>query len=91
MWNSSDSNQFSYKHIHKTEKLELSEAKCSRLHIGKKKCFKCAKIRVGKELIKESQKEKYLGDFLTKHANPKAAIEDKKRNAMVFDQKCLQS
>ena len=29
--------------------------------------------------MKESEKEKYLGDFITKYANPKATIEERKR------------
>ena len=29
--------------------------------------------------MKESEKEKHLGDFITKYANPKATIEERKR------------
>ena len=63
----------------KLKKLELSVAKCSRLHVGKNKCDPCAKLMVGQEPIKESYKEKYLGDYVTHHANPKATIEDRKK------------
>ena len=63
----------------KLKKLSLSEAKCSRLHIGKFKCDQCPKIQVNGANIKETQKEKYLGDFITNNANPKATIQDRKR------------
>ena len=62
----------------KLKKLELNKTKCSRLHVGKSKLKSCSSICVDKDQIKESQKEKYLGDFLTTHANPKATIQDRK-------------
>ena len=37
----------------KLKKLELSETKCARIHIGKKKCDQCAKICVNRSEIKE--------------------------------------
>ena len=40
---------------------------------------KAAKISVNNTNIRESEKEKYLGDFVTKYANPKATIEERKR------------
>ena len=61
------------------KKLKLSETKCSRLHIGKNKCDNCASISVNEEEIKESHKEKYLGDYLTDKANPAATILDRKQ------------
>jgi hypothetical protein len=64
----------------KLKKLELSVPKCARIHIGKaNKCDKCPTISVNNIEIKESQKEKYLGDFITKYANPKATIQDRKQ------------
>ena len=63
----------------KLKKLTPSETKCARIHVGKNnKCDKCPNISVNKLDIKESEKEKYLGDYLTKHANPKSTIEDRK-------------
>ena len=62
----------------KLKKLELSGSKCSRIHVGKSKCKYCPKISVNKEPIKDSEKEKYLGDYLTSLANPKATILDRK-------------
>ena len=51
----------------------------------------CSSICVDKDQTKESQKEKYLGDFLKTHANPKATIQDRKnishinaRNKMLY-------
>ena len=62
----------------KLKKLELSESKCARLHIGKSKCDHCPKISVNGKPIKESQKEKYLGDYLTSYASPAATLQDRK-------------
>ena len=55
--------------------MELSEKKCARIHIGKVNCEGCPKISVNDQDIKESKKEKYLGDFLTENANPKETIQ----------------
>ena len=62
----------------KLKKLDLNETKCARIHIAKKKCDQCAKIFVNGRVIRESQKEKYLGDYLTQYANPKATMQDRK-------------
>jgi hypothetical protein len=61
------------------KKLRLSEAKCARLHIGKSNCNQCPKIKVNDEDINETDKEKYLGDYLTKEATPQATILDRKQ------------
>ena len=48
--------------------------------MGKKdKCEDCPKISVNGKHIKESDNEKYLGDYITKYANPKLTIQDRKR------------
>ena len=60
----------------KLKKLELSEEKCARLHIGKLKCDQCANIYVNQKPIQESEKEKYLGDYLTKYANPLETLQE---------------
>ena len=62
----------------KMKKLELSESKCSRIHIGKSKCKLCPKIYANKEQTIDSEKEKYLGGFLTTSTNPKATNQDRK-------------
>jgi exonuclease III len=61
------------------KKLQLSEAKCARLHVSKSKCDKCPEIEVNGSSIKETEKEKYLGDYLTKYATPQATIQDRKQ------------
>lgn len=67
------------KHFVKLKKLTLSENKCARIHIGKTRCDQCMNIKVNKEPIRESHKEKYLGDYMTKNANPKDTIQDRKQ------------
>ena len=62
------------------KKLELSEKKCARLHIGRTNlCQDCPKISINGSNIRESQKENYLGDYLTKYANPLATIQDRQQ------------
>ena len=63
----------------KLKKLGLSETKCARLHISKNKCDQCAQIYVNGSHIKESEKEKYLGDYLTRFPNPQATMQDRKQ------------
>ena len=46
--------------------------------LEKNKCKKCMNINVNEKPIKESVKEKYLGDYMTDKANPKATILDRK-------------
>ena len=57
-------------------KLKLSETKCSRIHIGKK-LNKCPELKVHKDVMKTSNKEKYLGDIITSEGNLDATIEDR--------------
>ena len=64
----------------KMKKLELNEKKCAKVHIGNKRSSeKCNKLKVGNEYMNNSEKEKYLGDFVTKAANSKETIKDRKR------------
>ena len=63
----------------KLKKLQLSETRCCRLHIGKNKCETCPAISVNSEPIKETHEEKFLGDYLTSYANPKATMHDRKK------------
>ena len=63
-----------------TKKLKLSEKKCAQIHVGSKKTLeKCQENKVRNNKMKKSQKEKYLGDFITNSANAKETIKDRKR------------
>ena len=53
------------------KKLELGHSKCGRMHVGSK-CNMCNKGNVHGEQMKETQKEKYLGDQI----NNKGTIKD---------------
>jgi hypothetical protein len=64
------------------KKLQLSKDKCVRIHIGaKSKCGECVKIFVHEEEMKSSEKEKYLGDFVTKDGNSNETIKEKVKRA----------
>ena len=43
------------------KKIQLSEAKCARIHVSKHKWDPFAKISVNRKPINKSQKEEYLG------------------------------
>ena len=61
------------------KKLKLSAKKCSNLHIGNKTTKNICPIKMSDgEIMKESDKEKYLGDYLTTKANSKDTIESRK-------------
>ena len=45
------------------KKLKLSSTKCSRIHIGKQ-ALECPEIKVDEDVMKNSQKEKHLGDVM---------------------------
>ena len=60
------------------KKLQLSKDKCARIHIGaKNKCGDCATIFVHDEEMKSSEKEKYLGDYISKEGNSNETIKDR--------------
>ena len=61
------------------KKLQLSEKKCARLHVGQSKCDECPQILVNGQNIQESSQEKYLGDFLNNKANASTTLQDRKR------------
>ena len=64
------------------KKLSLSADKCSRIHIGNKTNNpECASVKVHKGEMKNSEKEKYLGDFVTKEANSNATLVARKSRA----------
>ena len=56
-------------------KLTLSAEKRSKIHIGKK-CNQCPKPKVQNEM-KDSQKEKYLGNFISEKGTIKDTIENR--------------
>ena len=47
----------------------------------------CLNIKVNNEPIKESQKEKYLTDYMTNLANPKSTIQDCKQKGYCIPSK----
>ena len=49
------------------KKLKLNSDKCARIHIGKK--HECAIVKVHDMDMKNSDKEKYLGDYVTSQGN----------------------
>ena len=57
-------------------KLTLSAEKCSNIHIGKK-CDQCPKLKVHENDMKDSQKEKYLGDSINEKGTLKDTIENR--------------
>ena len=64
----------------KMKKLQLSESKCAKIHIGTKKSVNtCSDQKIGNNTMKNSEKEKYLGDFVTNAANSKETIKDRKQ------------
>ena len=67
------------------KKLELSYNKCARIHIGKKsENQECHNIKVHKEDMKNSEKEKYLGDYVTNSANANETLISRKSRAFAI-------
>jgi hypothetical protein len=76
--NSSELNE-AVGHFIDKKKLKLSVKKCANIHIGTKASkLKCPQKLVNGEIMKNSDKEKYLGDFLTTKANSKDIIVERK-------------
>ena len=59
-----------------TKKLRLSKDKCSRIHIGKQSAS-CPELKVHEHAMKNSEREKYLGDFVDKSGKIKPTIDDR--------------
>jgi hypothetical protein len=59
------------------KKLELSDDKCSRIHIGLEHT-KCPALNVHNNMMKDSGKEKYLGDIIDSTGKIQATINDRK-------------
>ena len=62
-----------------SKKLKLSESKCAKIHIGDKTSFEnCSQHSVREELMKSSEKEKYVGDILNKNATSSDTLKNRK-------------
>jgi hypothetical protein len=55
------------------KKLRLSVTKCVKIHIGTK-CYKCEKLSVHEQEMKEAHQFKYLGDIISDNCKPNATI-----------------
>ena len=61
-----------------SKKLALSVEKCAKVHLGNKSSTNtCPEHKVHSESMKNSDKEKYLGDFISKSANSKETIKSR--------------
>ena len=58
------------------KKLTLSKKKCNRIHIGKGN-EKCQELKIHETIMKNSEREKYLGDYIDKSGKIKATIDDR--------------
>ena len=58
------------------KKLTLSKKKCSRIHIGKQ-VENCSELFIHESKMKNSNKEKYLGDYVDSSGKIKATIQDR--------------
>ena len=61
-----------------SKKLGLSKDKCYRIHIGKGH-EKCPNLSVHGNVMKEAEKEKYLGDIIDSSGSIEATIENRKK------------
>ena len=59
------------------KKLKLSEQKCSRIHIGEGH-RNCPEIKVHEHIMKDADKEKYLGDWIDKTGKIQETINSRK-------------
>ena len=57
-------------------KLKLNASKCSRVHVGKKKDT-CYDLHVHEDEMKDSNKEKYLGDFFSSDGKHDSTINER--------------
>ena len=62
------------------KKMKLSDKKCAKIHVGNKRTKEhCQEHKVDNKTIKASEKEKYLGDFISKDSSSKETIKDRKK------------
>ena len=60
-----------------SKKLVLNGSKCGKLHIGKQ-AKHCPELTANDETMRESNKEKYLGDVISKDGRSHATIVERK-------------
>ena len=62
------------------KKLKLSNKKCHKIHISKRKTDECnnSELKIHGDKMSDSIKEKYLGDYITKSGKNDSTIEDRK-------------
>ena len=58
------------------KKLTLSKKKCSKIHVGKNKTC-CPNLKIHDAPMKNSDKEKYLGDQLNKASKIRITIDER--------------
>ena len=58
------------------KKLTLSKSKCSKIHVGKPESG-CPELKIHGEKMKESKKEKYLGDMLSNTGKIQPTIDER--------------
>ena len=62
-----------------SKKLKLGNTKGAKIHIGSKASDKMCPVQsIHGETLKCSEKEKYLGDYVSKYGNSKETIKDRK-------------
>ena len=69
-----------------SKKLKFSDEKCHRIHISKKnvKDLKCPVLKVHDKKMKDSMKEKYLGDILDNSGTIRKTIEERKNKGFAI-------
>ena len=75
-----------------SKKLRLGNTKCAKIHIGNKSSFeRCPEQTIHGESLKSSQKEKYLGDFVSQYGNSKETIKARKSrgNAILSEMRAI--
>jgi hypothetical protein len=62
------------------KKLKFSDDKCNRIHLGKqnRNLSSCPELKIHDKSMKNSLKEKYLGDYICNKGTTKATIEERK-------------
>jgi hypothetical protein len=62
------------------KKLKFSDDKCNRIHLGKqtKNLSNCPELKIHEKSMKNSTKEKYLGDYISNKGTTKATIKERK-------------
>ena len=64
-------------------KLKLAASKCSRIHIGKSR-DECHVVKVHDEKMKNSESEKYLGDFISHDGKHDATMSNRIQRAYSY-------